>query len=235
MSNFDPHRYTITIKLVTLEEGEYFEALVGELPDLVEYGETYDQAYSLAVDSITTLNEAALEQGRVFPEPMPSQALEEFSGRVTLRMSKSLHARVSKLADREGVSLNSWIVEAISARASAGFSAWAVEHASRAETYRAFNAVFQKSERFSGWVVGTISTHASTSTSALAIAYVRGVESSRAANVIPEQTLGESIRNTTWSPLKPVPFAGNPVITLMGGSTQICTAETSNPMLTTIQ
>jgi hypothetical protein len=166
---------------------------------------------------------------------MPSQALEEFSGRVTLRMSKSMHASVSKLADREGVSLNSWIVEAISARASAGFSAWAVERANRAETYRAFKEVFQKSVRFGGWVVETISTHASTSSSALAIAFVRGGESSRAANVIPVQTLDESIRNTTWNPLKPVPFMGNPVITLMGGSPQFCTIETTNPMLTTVQ
>jgi len=142
MSNFDPHRYTITIKLVTLDEGEHFEAVVAELPDLVEYGENYDQAYSLAVDSITTLREAALEQGRVFPEPMPSQALEEFSGRVTLRMSKSLHASVSKLADREGVSLNSWIVEAISVRTGAGVSVSAVESAYRAETVRAFKVVF---------------------------------------------------------------------------------------------
>lgn len=144
MSNFDPHCYTITIKLVTLEEGEHFEAVVAELPDLVEYGETYDQAYSLAIDSISTLREAALEQGRAFPEPMPSQALEEFSGRVTLRMSKSLHASVSKLADREAVSLNSWIVEAISARAGAGVSILAVENAYRAETVRAFKVVFSK-------------------------------------------------------------------------------------------
>ena len=144
MSNFDPHRYTITIKRVTLDEGEHFEAVVAELPDLVEYAETYDQAYSLAVDSIATLKEAALEQGRVFPEPMPSQALEEFSGRVTLRMSKSLHASVSKLADREGVSLNSWIVEAVSARKGAGFSVSAVASAYRAETVQAFKVVSAK-------------------------------------------------------------------------------------------
>jgi predicted RNase H-like HicB family nuclease len=45
MNSFDPHRYTVTIKRVTLGEDEYFEATVAELPDLVEYAETYDQAY----------------------------------------------------------------------------------------------------------------------------------------------------------------------------------------------
>ncbi len=129
MSDFDPHRYTITIKLVTLDEGEHFEAAVAELPDVVEYGETYDQAYSLVVDSISTLRDAAIEQGRTFPDPMPSRSLDEFSGRVTLRMSKSLHAASSKLADADGVSLNSWIVEAISTRAGSESAGAAIKKA----------------------------------------------------------------------------------------------------------
>ena len=142
MNTFDPHRYTITIKLVSLDEGEHFEAIVAELPDLVEYGETYDQAYSLAVESIQALREAASEQGREFPVPLPSQALTEYSGRITLRMSKSIHASVSKLADREGVSLNSWIVEAISERVGASVSATATANTYSWETVRAFNIVF---------------------------------------------------------------------------------------------
>ena len=121
MSTFDPHRYTITIKLVTLEEGAHFEAIVAELPDLVVYGETFDQAYMLASESIADLAVAAHEQGRPFPAPMPSAAALEFSGRVTLRMAKSLHATASKHAELDGVSLNSWIVEAIAARAGGGF------------------------------------------------------------------------------------------------------------------
>ncbi len=123
MENFNPHSYTITLKKVQLDEGEYFEAGIAELPDLVEYGETHEKAYLLAIDSITALYEIALEQDREFPEPMPSKTLEEFSGRVTLRMSKSLHAFVSKQADREMVSLNSWIVEAISTSAGMARSA----------------------------------------------------------------------------------------------------------------
>ena len=116
MTNFDPHRYTITIKRVTDGEDEHFEASVAELPDLFDFAESHEQVYALVLESITVLREAALEQGRLFPDPLPSQATEEFSGRVTLRMSKSLHASVSKLASREEVSLNSWIVEAIAER-----------------------------------------------------------------------------------------------------------------------
>lgn len=138
MSTFDPHRYTITIKLVTLEEGEHFEAVVSELPDLVEYGETYDRAYSLAVESIASLREAAQEQGREFPAPMPSRAIVEFSGRVTLRMTTSLHACATRFADQDGVSLNSWIVEAIAARVGGGIAASASKNLYSAENAHVF-------------------------------------------------------------------------------------------------
>lgn len=149
MNTFDPHRYTITIKLVSLDEGEHFEAIVAELPDLVEYGETYNQAYSLAVESIEALRDAASEQGREFPVPLPSQALTEYSGRITLRMSKSMHASVSKLAGREGVSLNSWIVEAISERVGASVSATTAANTYSWETVRPFNVVLSHA----GWTM----------------------------------------------------------------------------------
>lgn len=122
MTNFNPHRYTITIKLVTLDEGDQFEAVVAELPDLVEYGETCEQAYALVADSIEELYKAAKEQGRDFPAPAASRAIEEYSGRITLRMAKSLHASASRLADMDSVSLNSWIVEAVAARVGADVS-----------------------------------------------------------------------------------------------------------------
>jgi predicted RNase H-like HicB family nuclease len=140
MSTFDPHRYTITIKLVTLEEGDYFQAVVAELPDLVEYGESYEQAYSLAVESIADLNAAATEQGRPFPSPMALRETAEFSGRVTLRMARSLHGCASKLADRDGVSLNSWIVEAIAARVGGGMVASAAPRVFVVGSTRSVNA-----------------------------------------------------------------------------------------------
>ena len=119
MDHVDPHQYTISIKRVALDEGAFFEALVAELPDVVEYADTYEEAYALALESIADLNVAAKEQARDFPAPLPSRTLEEHSGRVTLRMSKRLHMAASKLADRDGISLNSWVSEAIAIRVGA--------------------------------------------------------------------------------------------------------------------
>jgi hypothetical protein len=47
--------------------------------------------------------------------PDPLEAVEHsHSGRLLLRMPKSLHAQLAARSDRDGVSLNHWIVNALS-------------------------------------------------------------------------------------------------------------------------
>lgn len=53
-------------------------------------------------------------KGKPFPDVERPE--DEFSGRVTLRMSKSLHRCVHEKAMSDAVSLNQWIVEAIASR-----------------------------------------------------------------------------------------------------------------------
>lgn len=117
--NIDPHAYNITIRRDNFEGEVLFEARVKELPDLAEYGESYEEAYSLAVDTIGTAAEAFREKGRSFPPAMVPA--DEFSGRVTLRMPRSLHRSLAKVADDEGVSLNQHLVNVLSYYS--GFSA----------------------------------------------------------------------------------------------------------------
>ena len=50
----DPYEYSITIKKVTLDGEKVFEATIAELPDVFEYGQSYKEAYELAIDTITT-------------------------------------------------------------------------------------------------------------------------------------------------------------------------------------
>ncbi|MCU7805928.1 MAG: type II toxin-antitoxin system HicB family antitoxin [Candidatus Thiodiazotropha sp. (ex Lucinoma borealis)] len=109
MSVFDPHEYAITIQRVEVDGDTYFEATVRELPDLRDYSDSYDSAYALAIDSIVTAYEMYQDESRVFPPPMKANDFWDYSGRVTLRMGKSLHARVVASAEYEGVSLNSYI------------------------------------------------------------------------------------------------------------------------------
>ena len=52
--NIDPYAYNITVRRAMFEGEVCFEARVKELPDLIEYADTADEAYALAVDGIET-------------------------------------------------------------------------------------------------------------------------------------------------------------------------------------
>src|SRR4029453_19678872 len=52
----------------------------------------------------------ALGEGREVPEPKP---VREHGGRLLLRMPRTLHAELTRLAEREGVSLNQFITDAL--------------------------------------------------------------------------------------------------------------------------
>ncbi len=108
----DPHAYNITIRRAAFDGEALFEARVKELPDLVEYGESFDEAYDLAVDAIDTAAAAFAEKGRMFPPAVVP--VDDYSGRVTLRLPRSLHRALAESADEEGVSLNQHLVSILS-------------------------------------------------------------------------------------------------------------------------
>lgn len=109
-----PEEYGVSVRLVQEGQDYLYEARVAELPDVRTYGETFSEAYSGAIEVIATTQNIFAEKGKAFPDV--EQHEDEFSGRVTLRMSKSLHRGVHEKALRDGVSLNQWIVEAIACR-----------------------------------------------------------------------------------------------------------------------
>ena len=110
--SIDPFAYNITVRKGEFEGDVLFEARVKELPDLVEYGDSADEAYDLAVDAIATAAQAFQEKGRSLPSP--SIPADDYSGRVTLRLARSLHRALAETADEEGVSLNQHLVNILS-------------------------------------------------------------------------------------------------------------------------
>ena len=105
---FDPHEYNVTVRKIVHEGEILFEARVKELPDVCECGETMKEAYDLAVDTIETAAQMYAEARRPFP--LPSVPRDDFSGRVTLRLPKTLHRMLALGADEEGASLNQHLV-----------------------------------------------------------------------------------------------------------------------------
>ena len=118
--------YTIAIQRGVYDGELCFSARVKELPDLVEYGDTYEEAYDLAIGAIEATYKALSQIGRTMPLPMPS--IEQYSGRVTLRLPKSLHRELAYQALDEGVSLNQHLVNALSYTAGRQSSAITTDH-----------------------------------------------------------------------------------------------------------
>src|SRR6266851_8247802 len=108
MNDFDPHAYTITVRHVSVDGKRVFSAAVAELPDVEAFESTYKKAYDVAVEAIDALHRLAVEAHETFPKPAAYE--QEYSGRVTLRIAKSLHRALANRASNERISLNSMIV-----------------------------------------------------------------------------------------------------------------------------
>jgi predicted HicB family RNase H-like nuclease len=109
--SFDASAYNISVRRTSTADGSVFVARVLELPDVRGFGDSASEAYDRAVEAIETLHDSAEEDHEGFPSPIEPE--EEYSGRVTLRMPKTLHRDVAIQAEREDVSINSYIVTAI--------------------------------------------------------------------------------------------------------------------------
>ena len=86
-------------------------ALVPELPGCVAAGETVAEAVGEVGSAIDAWIEAARTDGA--PVPAPARGDDEYSGRFVVRVPKSLHRALAQRASREGVSLNTFCVSAL--------------------------------------------------------------------------------------------------------------------------
>lgn len=94
------------------EEGVWF-ARYSELDGVKAHGETREEAIANAEELAALWIETAKEKGRPIPEP---QAEPAYSGKLNVRLPKSLHERAVIAARNDDVSLNQFILEAIAER-----------------------------------------------------------------------------------------------------------------------
>ncbi|MGE6120032.1 toxin-antitoxin system HicB family antitoxin [Aeromonas caviae] len=109
----NPEEYTVSVRMESVDGEKLYVARIQELPDVEEYADTAEFARELALDTIATMYEICQEKGISFPSPNVTQA-PEASGRVTLRLAKSIHAAAIQRAQLEGISLNQFMSNAIS-------------------------------------------------------------------------------------------------------------------------
>ncbi len=95
--------------LTPAEEGGY-TASVLEFEGCFAEGDTADEAIGELEGAMRDWLAAAIRQGQPIPSPF---ATREFSGRMLVRMPRSLHERAARRAVVEGVSLNYLLVTAV--------------------------------------------------------------------------------------------------------------------------
>lgn len=97
--------YYLSIKYpVSVQEGPEggFFVTHPDLDGCMAEGATLEEALASLADSRELWIESRLTRGYPVPEPVE----EEYSGKISLRMAPSLHARLAEIAKRQGISLN---------------------------------------------------------------------------------------------------------------------------------
>jgi predicted RNase H-like HicB family nuclease len=102
-----------SINLQYSKEDKAYIATVPELPELNAFGSTPEEALKELAISQELYLEVMKEDGEKIPEP---EMYKSFSGQTRIRLPKTLHASLSNEAQKEGVSLNTYIVHLLSER-----------------------------------------------------------------------------------------------------------------------
>lgn len=110
----DSELYTISVRKELIEGEVFYVARVAELPDVEEYGDTFLEARELALETIDVSYELCIKENIPFPKPVDLEIITNVSGRVTLRLPKSLHAKLATEALKEEISLNQYLVSSLS-------------------------------------------------------------------------------------------------------------------------
>ncbi|MEM5789132.1 MAG: type II toxin-antitoxin system HicB family antitoxin [Syntrophobacteraceae bacterium] len=97
-------------------EDSTFSAELLEFPGCFSQGKTSDEALRNLEDAARGWIEAALDLGQEIPAPSVSHG---YTGKIALRLPKSIHKKAIQLAQRDGISLNQFLLSAISARVGA--------------------------------------------------------------------------------------------------------------------
>ena len=102
--------YTMTVKFRS-EQGGYYVASYVELPYLTMTGDTPDRAVKELLTEKPEWFKECLKLGIHIPLPVKPQ---KYSGKIVLRIPPSMHESLINLSNLEGISLNQFMLAALS-------------------------------------------------------------------------------------------------------------------------
>jgi predicted HicB family RNase H-like nuclease len=97
----DPERYAY--RVIWSEEDQEFVGLVAEFPSLSHLAPSQLEALNGIVALVAAVIDDLAEHGEVAPTPM---SLQEFKGKIALRVPPHTHRELAMEAAEQGVSLN---------------------------------------------------------------------------------------------------------------------------------
>jgi predicted HicB family RNase H-like nuclease/transcriptional regulator with XRE-family HTH domain len=111
--------YHVDVRSEQEEERSLWKATVDELPGCASRGNTPDEAVAGLRPAMEAWLTAAMSDQREIPVPSAAAAdsrkARSHSGRFLVRMPKSLHEQLARAAEREQVSLNRYVTDALAA------------------------------------------------------------------------------------------------------------------------
>ncbi|MBN1869152.1 MAG: type II toxin-antitoxin system HicB family antitoxin [Candidatus Omnitrophica bacterium] len=96
------------IEMIPGKEEGGFVAIIPDLPGCISQGENEAEALKMIAEAKAAWIKATVESGKEVPVPR-----DQFSGKLNIRIPKTLHQRLTLESEREGVSLNQEIIAAL--------------------------------------------------------------------------------------------------------------------------
>jgi len=103
-------------RVIIPDESGGFHAEILEFPGCFAEGDTIEETYNELGGAAEAWIEARLSQKQEIPEPFNNLG---YSGNISLRLPRSVHKRAAIMAERDRVSLNSFLMTAIASRVGA--------------------------------------------------------------------------------------------------------------------
>ncbi len=105
-------KYGFNVYKTKVEEHVFWIAESKDLKGCVGQGETPDEAIQELKFNEEEWLDAAVEYGVCIPEPSIEEATE-YSGKFMTRMSPKVHKEAAENAEREGISLNQYVINSV--------------------------------------------------------------------------------------------------------------------------
>jgi antitoxin HicB len=108
LENYLNKEYPYKIEKVSKEDGGGYFMTYPDLPGCMSDGDTLEEALSMGEDARISWIETAIELGKDIPEPY--SYMDNYKGRITVRVPKSMHKELIDEAKEEGISLNQYLI-----------------------------------------------------------------------------------------------------------------------------